>query len=60
MGKKAKLKKVRKEIDLSGTNEVNNHAEPQHFVKQLERQGYSLKRIQRAPDVPENRIDPQV
>ena len=57
MGRKAKLKKVRKsQADSSNSPQTN----PNQFVKNLERQGYSLKNLERAPDVPQKRVDPQV
>ncbi len=57
MGRKAKLKKVKKSSsDLSSSEKLN----PNEFVKNIERQGYPLKRLERAPDVPQKRIDPQI
>ncbi|ACK66131.1 hypothetical protein PCC8801_2099 [Rippkaea orientalis PCC 8801] len=57
MGRKAKLKKVRKsQSDLSSFPQSN----PNQFVNNIERQGYSLNRPERAPDVPQKRVDPQV
>ena len=57
MGRKAKLKKERKsnpkKVENSGVN-------PDEFVKDLERQGYSLKKPKIAPEMPEKKIEPQV
>lgn len=57
MGRKAKLKKVRK---MSLEKGVNHSKDPDKFVENLERQGYSLKNPKMSPGVPEKKIDPQV
>ncbi|MEL4897235.1 hypothetical protein [Crocosphaera sp. Alani8] len=39
---------------------VNHSKDPDKFVENLERQGYSLKNPKMSPGVPEKKIDPQV
>jgi hypothetical protein len=61
MGKQSKLKKIRKLAALETENLSHSEAnDPNQFIKNLERQGYSLKRSQQAPDIPEKRVDPQI
>ncbi len=57
MGRKAKLKKERKEQPKQRKNSSQNSDQ---FVQHLERQGYSLKKAKMAPNMPEQKIDPQV
>ncbi|MDJ0510559.1 MAG: hypothetical protein QNJ64_15095 [Crocosphaera sp.] len=57
MGRKAKLKKARKSQPQTVDTSNNNSDE---FVQHLERQGYSLKRPEIAPDMPNKNIEPQV
>jgi hypothetical protein len=59
MGKKAKLKKLRSE-PLEINSEQIEPSNRDLFVRQIEQHGYSLKRIQRAPEVPNKRNEPQV
>jgi hypothetical protein len=59
MGKKAKLKKMRKSEPLE-TSEPIEASDSDDFVRDIERHGYSLKRIQRAPEVPNKSKEPQV
>ncbi|WP_013320527.1 hypothetical protein [Gloeothece verrucosa] len=58
MGKKAKLKKIRKEPLPDNQNKAD--FAPDQFVKNLEKQGYSFKKIEHSPEIPENRIEPQI
>ncbi len=55
MGKKAKLKKIRREKK----GEVKG-SDPNNFVGELGKQGYQFEHIQRSPDVPERKVEPQV
>ncbi|MEA5512169.1 hypothetical protein VB715_20555 [Crocosphaera sp. UHCC 0190] len=57
MGRKAKLKKERKSLPNENNGSQSN---PDQFVQHLERQGYSLKQVKIAPDMPDKPIDPQV
>lgn len=63
MGRQAKLKKQRKQaqndpvIDSTGQQEDKN---PKAFVKNLEKEGYSLKETQKSPEIPDNSVKPQI
>ena len=57
MGRKAKLKKARKSLSKEN-NVMQNNSDK--FIQHVERQGYSLRKPQTAPSMPEKRIDPQV
>ena len=58
MGKKARLKKMRRE--LQATSQENANADPSNFIKQVEKTGYRLQNIQRSPEVPRENIEPQL
>lgn len=57
MGRKARLKKERKSHPK---NRENSQTNSDQFVQHLERQGYSLKKAKMAPEMPDQKIDPQV
>jgi hypothetical protein len=57
MGRKAKLKKEKK---LQPKKPDNSSTTSDKFVQNLERQGYSLKKPQIAPNMPDKHIEPQV
>ena len=58
MGRKAKIKQGRKKAaqqpKLASPQDANS------FVKELGKQGYQLKNIQRSPELPNNKVDPQI
>lgn len=54
MGRKAKLKKKRKE------QPQQPKVVSEEFVEQLQRQGYALNQINRSPDLPDLRPTPKV
>jgi hypothetical protein len=56
MGRKAKLKKIRK----TNPSQESTKSDPTQFVKELQRQGYELKQIERGPEIPETKIEPQI
>lgn len=58
MGKKARLKKMRRE--LKATPQENATPDPSNFIKQVEKTGYRLQNIQRSPEVPRENIEPQL
>ncbi len=58
MGKKAKLKKMRRE--LKATSGENSQPDPNNFIKQVEKTGYRLRNIQRSPEVPRDNVEPQL
>ena len=56
MGKKAKIRK-QKHLDPKTGSKKND---PNQFIQQIERQGYNFKKIEHAPDLPDDKIEPQV
>ncbi len=58
MGKKAKIKKIRKES--SKISEINNQYKSTQFVKQLTQLGYDLGQTKRSPEVPKDKTEPQL
>lgn len=58
MGKKAKIKKIRKES--AKISETNNQYESTQFVEQLTKLGYQLEQIERSPEVPTEKTEPQL
>lgn len=57
MGRKAKLKKQRhQQINQTDVEQ----ADPQDFIKQMSKEGYSLQQIKRSPEVPRKNIEPQI
>ena len=58
MGKKAKLKKLRRELKVNPPTEKS--PPPTRFVEQLNKLGYQLEQIERSPDVPAENIEPQL
>jgi len=57
MGKKAKLKKIRKE---TGAGSKSNNSDPNNFIDDLVRRGYQFKQIKHSPDLPDHKIEPQI
>ncbi|HEY9813763.1 MAG TPA: hypothetical protein V6D31_09535 [Candidatus Sericytochromatia bacterium] len=61
MGRKAKLKKIRKEtVEPPTSLDLTQADDPTKFVQQLGKQGYNLQQIQRSPELPNQKVDPQV
>ncbi|ACK73546.1 hypothetical protein PCC7424_5197 [Gloeothece citriformis PCC 7424] len=58
MGKQSKLKKIRK--SQLTESQPQSQIVPEQFVKNIEKQGYSLKKLERSPEIPGKRIEPQV
>lgn len=58
MGKKAKLKKLRRE--LKANPETKKTSSSTQFVEELNQLGYQLKQIERSPEVPNNHIEPKL
>jgi hypothetical protein len=58
MGRKAKLKKQRHQEQINQTDV--EQANPQDFIKQMSKEGYSLQQIKRSPEVPRKNIEPQI
>ncbi|NJK48513.1 hypothetical protein HC931_10285 [Candidatus Gracilibacteria bacterium] len=60
MGKQAKLKKIRKSGQEESITQLPEENDRDRFIEQIEKQGYSFKQIQHAPEVPTKRTEPQV
>ncbi|MBF2021586.1 MAG: hypothetical protein IGR93_16180 [Hydrococcus sp. C42_A2020_068] len=60
MGKQSKLKKMRKSGQEESIDRPPEPVDCDRFVQDIEKQGYSIERIQRAPEVPTKRTEPQV
>ena len=58
MGKKAKLKKLRRELKANPNTKTNSA--PTQFVEELDRLGYQLEKIKRSPEVPNKHIEPRL
>ena len=58
MGKKAKLKKMRRELKMNPQQQESLPST--QFVKHLNKLGYQLEQIERSPDVPTEKIEPQL
>ena len=58
MGRKAKLKKLRRESKNNPATEKQSSST--QFVEELNQLGYQLKEIQRSPEVPKKNIEPQL
>ncbi len=61
MGRKAKLKKIRKEtVENPTSSDLTQADDPTKFVQQLRKQGYNLQQIQRSPELPNQKVEPQI
>ena len=61
MHKKQNLKKIRKEaVEHPTLSDFTQADDPTKFVQQLRKQGYNLQQIQRSPELPNQKVDPQV
>ena len=64
MGRKAKLKKVRRDASSDAASvpqpESQVDRDPTKFVQQLEKQGYKLQQIDRSPEIPSQQQKPQL
>ena len=58
MGKKAKLKKLRRELKANPVTETSSAST--QFVEQLNKLGYQLEQTERSPDVPAKHIEPKL
>lgn len=63
MGRKAKLKKLKKEQNsIISNNQIkeNINLHTNDFVKEIEHKGYTFKQVRRSPEVPSHQIEPQI
>ena len=58
MGKKAKLKKLRRELKANPPTKESSPST--QFVEQLHQLGYQFRQIERSPEVPTKKIEPQL
>ena len=58
MGRKAKLKKLRREFTAATSTQQSLSST--QFVDQLSKLGYQLEQIERSPEVPVEKIKPQL
>lgn len=59
MGRKAKLKKLRRDAPPPGAAPAVEPEEPTNFVREMDHQGYHLKQTIPAPDIPESQLEPK-
>lgn len=58
MGRKAKLKKIRRELKF--TPQESTESQSDNFIKQVEKTGYRMKNLQRSPEIPTDNIEPEL
>ncbi len=58
MGRKAKLKKIRKQEGYLKKTDLKK--DKNNFINEIERQGYQFNKSLEGPEVPTKKIDPQV
>ena len=58
MGRKAKLKKLRRKLTVATSTKQSLSST--QFVDQLSKLGYQLEQIERSPEVPVEKIKPQL
>jgi hypothetical protein len=57
MGKQAKRKQAR---DRSLPKDPRESYEATEFIREIQQQGYQFNKIQRSPDLPSNKAEPQL
>ena len=60
MGRQAKLKKIKRNLNKSTPVTEEKVSNADDFVVEMREQGYSLKKTIPCPDIPEDRINPQI
>ena len=59
MGRQSKRKQIKRETtSQSKSSEASSH--PNQFISQIEKQGYRFEKIDRSPDIPQDKIEPEV
>jgi hypothetical protein len=58
MGRKAKLKKLRREAPPPAASPSIHPEEPTNFVREMDSLGYQLRQTIPAPDIPESQMQP--
>jgi DNA-binding winged helix-turn-helix (wHTH) protein len=60
MGKQSKIKKIRKQQSTPSQTPTTENSDRDRFIQNIEKQGYSFKQSQHAPEVPTKKVDPQL
>lgn len=59
MGRQSKRKQIKRETtSQSKSSEASSN--PNQFISQIEEQGYRFEKIDRSPDIPQDKIEPEV
>ncbi|MBP0020410.1 MAG: hypothetical protein J7647_23010 [Cyanobacteria bacterium SBLK] len=59
MGRQSKRKQIKRE-SASQPKPSEADINPNKFIRQIEKQGYRFDNIDRSPDIPTDKVDPQV
>ncbi len=59
MGRNAKLKKIRRDAPPPAAAPPVQPEESTNFVREMDHQGYHLKQMIPAPDIPESQMEPK-
>ena len=59
MGRQSKRKRIKRE-SASQPKPPEANSNPDEFIHQIEQQGYRFENIDRSPDIPTDKVDPQV
>jgi hypothetical protein len=62
MGRKSKIKKERKEISLQPKSELppEKKLKSTEFVREIQKFGYQISKLERSPQLPEHKREPEV
>ncbi|MDJ1172617.1 hypothetical protein [Roseofilum capinflatum] len=60
MGRKAKLKHQRHQVQSPDAKPETVPLETTDFVQEIQQQGYQFKETKTAPEIPQNQIKPQL
>lgn len=59
MGRQSKRKQIKRE-STSQPQPSETDVNSNQFIRQIEKQGYRFDNIDRSPDIPADKVDPQV
>ncbi|MEM9543497.1 MAG: hypothetical protein AAGA60_28890 [Cyanobacteria bacterium P01_E01_bin.42] len=59
MGRQSKRKQIKRE-STSQPKPTEADSNRDRFIRQVEKQGYRFDKIDRSPDIPTDKVDPQV
>lgn len=60
MGKKAKIRQLKREKQTRKADSPRQQIVETDFIKELQHQGYQLEKPIHSPEIPENKIKPQI